>query len=174
MANDDAVSVRFREKLKDARLAKGWTQAQLAAELTSRGVPAGWSVIAKIEAGSRGVQIGEAAAIADAFGTSVDQLLGRRARPAADRAFLLRQLHQSLADAARSVRVAVRDLAQATDELADEADGNNTIAALVVAAQQACTAGDDWERQLATVGGQLSETRALATTRKKGKGNDNA
>jgi transcriptional regulator with XRE-family HTH domain len=150
--------MRFREKVKDARLAKGWTQGQLADEMTQRGVPAGWHVIAKIEAGSRGVQIGEAAVIADAFGITVDQLLGRRARPVADRDFILRELHRSTDDAARAVRVSVRDITRSADELA-AIDHDGSFTDVITAVQDACTAGDEWERQLAQIGGQIAATR---------------
>ena len=46
-----------------------------------RGIPMHWTTIAKVEKNDRSVRIDEAAGIADLFGTSVDELLGRKVAP---------------------------------------------------------------------------------------------
>lgn len=156
--NDETLS-RFRDRVRRERTERrGWTQGQLAERMTERGVPTGWHVIAKIEAGDRGVQIGEAAAIADVFGISVDQLCGRRARPVADRDFVLRRLHESLEDAQRSARVALRDIADRCGELA-EVDHGGTFADVITRVQDACDQLADDAALLAQAGGAIAETR---------------
>ncbi len=55
----------FGERIKDARIAKGWSQAGLAKRMSSR--YHGWtqSTVAKTEAATRPVRLDEAAALAD-------------------------------------------------------------------------------------------------------------
>ena len=95
MATRKWTEHRFGELVKKERDRKDrkWTQRELADKLADKGINMHWTTIAKIEkGGERSVRIDEAAAFADVFGVSVDHLLGRRARPGADRDFALRQL----------------------------------------------------------------------------------
>jgi hypothetical protein len=160
MSTRKSAQHRFGELVKEQRERRRprWTQRALADKLADQGVAMHWTTIAKIEKGQRQVSIDEAAAFANVFGCSVDALLGRRARPTADRDFALQRLHESTTTAARSAQVSVRDIGQALAELAAiDQDGQFTEA--IAAAQKACAAGDDWARQLAQVGGTIAETR---------------
>ena len=51
-----------------------------------------WTTVAKVETGRRSVRIVEASALADLFGISVDELLGRNANPEGDQLQTLRLL----------------------------------------------------------------------------------
>jgi transcriptional regulator with XRE-family HTH domain len=156
--DDDEVTARFRDTIRAERERRGMTQSQLAAVMTEHGVPARWSTIAKIEAGDRGVPIGEAAAIADAFGVSLSRLVGRRARPVGDRDYAARLLAESVDDGQRAWRVALRDIADRCAELAD-VDEQGKFAAAITAVQDACDKLIDDVGALAQAGGQIAETR---------------
>jgi transcriptional regulator with XRE-family HTH domain len=176
MATRKWTEHRFGELVKKERDRKDrkWTQRELADKLADKGINMHWTTIAKIEKGNeRSVRIDEAAAFADVFGVSVDHLLGRRARPGADRDFALRQLHQSTDDAARSARVAVRDITQSTEELA-AIDHDGSLADMIATAQKACDAGDEWVGQLAQIGGQIAKTRGVRVRVLRAKGDDDA
>jgi len=68
----------FGKRVKAERVARKWSQAQMAALLSDSGVPMiHATTIAKIEAGDRPTRIDEAIGIADLFGISLDALLGR-------------------------------------------------------------------------------------------------
>jgi transcriptional regulator with XRE-family HTH domain len=69
----------FARRLRTEREHRGWSQAETAKLLSDKGIPMHWTTIAKIEKGDRSVRIDEAAGIADLFGASVDELLGRKA-----------------------------------------------------------------------------------------------
>jgi transcriptional regulator with XRE-family HTH domain len=71
----------LRKRIKAERQRREWTQERLAEELTSRGVPARWSTIAKIEAGPRRLSAAEAVALADAFEMPFELLAGQATRP---------------------------------------------------------------------------------------------
>jgi transcriptional regulator with XRE-family HTH domain len=76
----------FRRKIRDERKRRGWTQSDLAARLAEHGVT-GWraATVAKLENGDRGVQLGEAVALADILGgVSLDLLAGRHGQPVGD------------------------------------------------------------------------------------------
>jgi transcriptional regulator with XRE-family HTH domain len=92
MARDDDAASVFRRQLRAEREHRGWSQAEMVVRLKDHGIDLPATAIAKIETGVRGVSVSEASAIADLFGTSVDQLIGRRARPASDRDFRFRRL----------------------------------------------------------------------------------
>lgn len=73
------VEDHFRERVSAGRKACGWSQAELAKLLTSKGIPGIYATtVAKIESGERAVRINEANALADLLGTTVDDLLGRQ------------------------------------------------------------------------------------------------
>jgi len=72
----------FAGRLKIEREHRKWTQRQMAELLSAKmGYSVHWTTIAKIEKGERSVRIDEAGGIADLFGASVDELLGRSHKP---------------------------------------------------------------------------------------------
>ena len=97
MGRRRAIVNRFGERLRDLRDRRGWSQTELAKLLTANGFRAYGTTVAKIEANERDLRVEEAAVFADVFGCSIDQLLGRRARPTADRDFALRRLGRGIA-----------------------------------------------------------------------------
>ncbi len=78
MGRQSSVETRFRERVRDERTRRGWSQADLSKRLQAKGLqhllP---STVAKIENGDRAVRIDEANALADEFAVSLDELLGR-------------------------------------------------------------------------------------------------
>jgi transcriptional regulator with XRE-family HTH domain len=102
----------FRNKTRDERERRGWSQAQMAKLLSDRGFPAHATTIAKIEAGDRSVQIDEAAAIADLFEVSLDTLVGRAVSTQNDFTYTLRSLISTARQAAfqiESTQTALRE-----------------------------------------------------------------
>src|ERR1700742_3389366 len=77
MGKSGSVGYLLRNRIRDEREHRGWSQAELAQALVTRGMIGHTSTIAKIELGLRGVRIDELCAFADLFGMSVDTLLGR-------------------------------------------------------------------------------------------------
>jgi transcriptional regulator with XRE-family HTH domain len=148
-----AIVNRFGERLSKLRKDRGWSQTQLAELLTAHGFRAYGTTVAKIEANERDLRVEEAAVFADVFGCSIDHLLGRRARPAADRDFALRRLVMTLQDAVpdrEALRLRSAELA-ATDH-----DG--TYADLLAAVEKI----DD---TLALLTEQLLDTRYVSGSR---------
>jgi transcriptional regulator with XRE-family HTH domain len=133
MGNRKWTDDYFRKRIKTERERRGWTQAQMAAALDSKAVGSmHWTTIAKIEKGTRSVRIDEAAAIADLFGISVDALLGRRARPVADRVHILTtaadtatRSTNTILDVADAVQDRIADLSPSDD---DPSEGEDLIA----------------------------------------------
>ena len=76
MPPDSSPSELFAERLKAARLMRGWTQAELAARA---GLPA--TSIAHLEAGSRKPSFDTLRRLAGALEVSTDYLLGRSDDP---------------------------------------------------------------------------------------------
>lgn len=68
LALTDEVSATFGERAKEARLAAGLTQQQLADRLSEAGVSLDTSAITRIEAGQREPRLSEAVAIAQVLG----------------------------------------------------------------------------------------------------------
>lgn len=100
MGNERWLNIRFGERLKNERDARGWSQPHLVELLEAQGISWHTSTIAKIEGGKRSVRIVEAVALADVFELPLDALLGRAVGPAdADLAVALRVLRD---DAKRS------------------------------------------------------------------------
>lgn len=60
----------FRERLREVRKLRTWTQADLAARLNEAGVDLGESAVVRMERGIRGVSLNEAVAIAAVLGVS--------------------------------------------------------------------------------------------------------
>jgi transcriptional regulator with XRE-family HTH domain len=79
------VDVQFGKRFKDARGAKGWSQAEMAKLLGQKGIRVYDSTIAKIEAGDRPVKLAELVAAAELFEVGIDTLLQRDVRPRSDR-----------------------------------------------------------------------------------------
>ena len=70
----------FAEQVRLARERNGWTQSELADRMSTKTDQVHWTTVAKMERGERSVRISEAAVLADLFDTTVDALLGRKAR----------------------------------------------------------------------------------------------
>jgi transcriptional regulator with XRE-family HTH domain len=69
---------RFGERIRNAREARGWSQAAVARKLSAAGIrPMHPTTVSKIEAAERSVRITEAVGFAELFGVSLDNLLGR-------------------------------------------------------------------------------------------------
>jgi transcriptional regulator with XRE-family HTH domain len=70
----------FGKRVREERSRLGWSQEELAKRLTDNGIPIYNSTVAKIEneRKPRAVRLGEAAALADLFGVTLDSMLGRR------------------------------------------------------------------------------------------------
>lgn len=79
MGTRGLIGDRLRERLRNERLRRGWSQAHIA-ELLSHNAGDGViaTTVAKIEAGDREVRVIELYAYAELFGISVDTLLGAR------------------------------------------------------------------------------------------------
>jgi transcriptional regulator with XRE-family HTH domain len=91
MGRKSAVETRFRERVKQERDRRDWSQADLSELLQGRGLEHIYpTTVAKIESGERAVRIDEATAIADLFEVSVDALLGRNVERGSDLAYTLR------------------------------------------------------------------------------------
>lgn len=114
------------------------------------------TTVAKLEANERTLAAEELGAYADVFGISVDALMGRRARPAADRALALQRLAESTIDAHQAVRTSVRHIGQALAEvIASDRDGKLTD--LATAVQTTCAALNSVSEQFPRVEGLIAE-----------------
>lgn len=75
--DNDTGEDHFTDNMRAARVARNWSQSQLADELTVRGVGSmTHATISRIESGKRRVGLAEARAIADLFNTTIDALSG--------------------------------------------------------------------------------------------------
>jgi transcriptional regulator with XRE-family HTH domain len=128
MAIQSAVEARFRERVKQERDGRKWSQADLSKMLSDKGIKGIYpTTIAKIESGERAVRIDEATALADLFEVSVDSLLGRS--PGAQRSeltYLLRALRQSAQKALGDLET-VRELLEELPTQFDGANGPQTL-----------------------------------------------
>jgi len=109
----------FRNRLREERERREWSQTYLAELLAKQGFSMYGTTIAKIEAGDRAVQIDEAAAIADLFDVSLDSLLGRAVGLENDLAFAVRIAQQT----ARRHLDQVGDMIEANAQQAEEISG---------------------------------------------------
>ena len=91
---EPVAQIQFRKAAKAERLAREWSQAEMAEMLKLKGVDHVYtSLLAKIENGQREVKLDEAVAIADLLGLSIDTLLGRTpSSPESDTVYALRLL----------------------------------------------------------------------------------
>ena len=109
MGRKSAVETRFRERVKQERDRRAWSQADLSELLQGRGLEHIYSTtVAKIESGERAVRIDEATAIADLFEVSVDALLGRNVKQGSDLAYTLRAV-QNIARQSSQQTAAIAD-----------------------------------------------------------------
>lgn len=72
MESTGSIDCRLRQRLRDERERRGWSQIDVAKKLDTHA-----STICKIEVGDRAVRVDELLAYADLFKTSTDTLLGR-------------------------------------------------------------------------------------------------
>jgi len=84
---------RVGANIQEIRKAAGWSQADLASELTRRGLPFYQPTILKIEKGSRPLKFEEAAHIADALGVDMAALF--RVVDDENMASAIAQIHRS-------------------------------------------------------------------------------
>jgi transcriptional regulator with XRE-family HTH domain len=102
------------KEIKAHRAQREWTQKRLADELTKRGIPAQWSTIAKIEAGTRPVRGVEIAALADAFDMSLDALVGR-IKPVGD----IPTMRKGLTNTATNCERLLSEMAEAVESITE-------------------------------------------------------
>jgi transcriptional regulator with XRE-family HTH domain len=102
----------FARQVRTERERRGWTQDDLAKQLTDKGIDTYASTVAKIESEKkpRAVRLAEAAAIADLFGVSVDSLLGRRVGLDDDIAYTLRMTGDTARRASDRIAAIVAEL----------------------------------------------------------------
>lgn len=143
MGRSAAVGVYFRERLRQERDLRKWSQAEVAKRLSDNGIQMYATTVAKIEAGERAVRIDEAAGIADLLEVPLDSLLGRQASgPSREIRYALRALQaktqKTLADLTTMLE-ALRDWEADTSKLSfdgkDETDAvcKDAVNALVEA-----------------------------------------
>jgi transcriptional regulator with XRE-family HTH domain len=77
-ANKETIDSVFGERFADARKSTKVSQETVVAELSKRGYELPLTAIGKIERGQRRVTVGEAAALADALGFTLDALVNRQ------------------------------------------------------------------------------------------------
>ena len=121
----------MRRRIKAERNKRDWKQQQLADRMLEHGHTTWtWTTVAKLEGGSRRLQLGEAAALCDIFGISLEMLSGRRARPVGD----LTYAKGALLDTLSTVQRGMVELVNVVDTKARElaaADPEQTTAALL-------------------------------------------
>jgi len=120
--------------------------------LTAKGIPMTWTQLARLEKGQRSLRAVEAAALADIFNLSVDQLLGgRRARPRADLTYALRAALDAKEQARWALSSLQRTLGEAAENLAD-ADTQGRHTEFVADLENACKALDAAGQIVASIG----------------------
>lgn len=118
MGRREQTANHFGKLVRDERMQRDWSQAQMAARLSASGIPRIHpTTIAKIEAGDRPTRIDEAIGIADLFGVSLDKLLGRDIGPQQDLAYTLQALMQAAQQMAPLVSSLESRLAERVAEL---------------------------------------------------------
>lgn len=74
-ARDSGIEKAVGEKVRQLRIERGWSQAELSEKLDSLGWPMGQMTISRLEAGTRPLRLAEADALASAFGMTLVALL---------------------------------------------------------------------------------------------------
>lgn len=119
-----AVEARFRERIRQEREYRKWSQAAVADMLSDKGIKGVYpTTVAKIESGERAVRIDEAAALADLFDMSVDALMGRSpgSQPS-ELAFQLRTVRDTARQIYQQVYGSVDVIRELLDDLPSEFD----------------------------------------------------
>jgi len=118
-ASGGSVEERFARRVKFEREARGLSQADLAKLVSKKGIRAQATTIAKIEARDRDrprtIRLDEAAAIADVFETTVDDLLGNTRK--FDRQAAVRRIPTIASQALQSIVAAISQVDLALDAL---------------------------------------------------------
>jgi transcriptional regulator with XRE-family HTH domain len=112
MGTDKLAPTELRNTLHRLRDSSGWSMAAMAELLGAKGITAYPSTIAKIEAGTRAVQIDELVAYAEIFDVSTDLLLGHTSTGTGDKFELVDRLLEQMKRATwviQSSRVALGD-----------------------------------------------------------------
>jgi transcriptional regulator with XRE-family HTH domain len=119
MAIQSAVEARFRERVKQERDRRKWSQADLSKMLNDKGIKGIYpTTIAKIESGERAVRIDEATALADLFEVSLDALLGRKSdAQRSELAYSLRLLRDTARESSEQVWATMETIREQLDEL---------------------------------------------------------
>ncbi|OBI52962.1 hypothetical protein A5706_22960 [Mycobacterium sp. E796] len=157
--------------MKAERGRRAWSQAELSDRLRAKGLehmlP---STVAKIENGDRAVRIDEANAVADIFGISVDELLGRS--PAGGN---LVWSASRLTGLARNSAGHMSDLIETvTDELQDVRyyaafdPPTDSVDDLIVSTEAVLSALEEARRTLDTLGEASIPGVTITTTKRKG------
>lgn len=109
------IDVNFGATLREAREARGVSQAQLAVEMRERGFDFHQQTVYKIESGNRKVTVGEAVGLADVLGLeTIDRLVG------GGRALRIALLKRAAEESERDFAEAGRRLLEAQVRLAHE------------------------------------------------------
>ena len=116
----ETATKSFGLRIRELRVARGWTQAKLAEEAALRNLSFRQATVAKIEAGSRPTSVGELVVLADILRVEPGHLLG--SDPSA--AILMRHRNaEAQAESAETQLVAAaKTLLAAQSELAETAD----------------------------------------------------
>jgi transcriptional regulator with XRE-family HTH domain len=139
MSRRELIRDRFRQRVRDERESRDWSQAALADKLSTDKRPMHPTTVAKIEAGTRSVSIDEAARIADLFEMSIDSLVGRQVGMKGDLAHALHALHAVVSKSAWDLTGMHASIDERLTDIADfefegreelEVDGARAIAAL--------------------------------------------
>jgi transcriptional regulator with XRE-family HTH domain len=118
MGTKQLARTELRNTLFRLRDSRGLTMARMADLLSTKGLTVYATTIAKIESGSRAVQIDELVAYAEIFDVSIDMLLGHTSTGAGDKSALVRKLLDQLERSLwviQSSRVALSDAASDLD-----------------------------------------------------------
>jgi transcriptional regulator with XRE-family HTH domain len=129
MAIQSAVEARFRERVKQERERRKWSQADLSKMLSDKGIKGIYpTTIAKIESGERAVRIDEATALADLFEVSLDALLGRASGAQRNElTYTLRVLADTARDSSRQVGATMETIREQLEELPRDFDGADRL-----------------------------------------------
>jgi transcriptional regulator with XRE-family HTH domain len=129
MVRVTAVEARFRERVRQERESRKWSQADLAKLLSDKGIKGIYpTTIAKIEGGERAVRIDEAAALAELFDVSLDALLGRRPGVQTNElAFQLRLLRDAARQSSQQVWASMETIREQLEELPAEFEGADML-----------------------------------------------
>ncbi|MBG6237399.1 transcriptional regulator with XRE-family HTH domain [Mycetocola sp. CAN_C7] len=155
----------FGKRFAEARKGKGLSQEAIVTALAKRGYPLHLTAVGKIERGERRVTVGEAAALADALGFTLDALIGDQgnllsvyAVHSRESEALRRQIEvyaRALLDVALtadSARLRDSDRAWLSTELANQTPAQLTTDALMYVeaaiAREGLAASGEYTRQL--------------------------